>query len=466
MSVFPPRQWAIEHFAHANLGDIRRTKRLTMVAEQAATLSGESIAKTCNGVDAQLEGTYRLLRNEHVIPAHIRRAGFQCTAKKAGDFDEILAIEDTTSLSYKHSVAEALGKLGQPSDKARGWWVHSTLLLDAVTTKTIGLIHQDWWLRPDKLAINDEKESGKWKDASFFTRKYLGEMMAKVISVCDREADIKDYMEDKMRHGERFVVRARHNRKLDNSEDKLFDFLDKQEIIGCYTIDIPQKGIKNKKTGKTVNRPKRTAKLNVKVAKIRINTLEINVVNAEEFGSDEDKLSWTLLTTEPVEKRQEALKIIEIYTARWRVEDFHKAWKTGAGAERLRMTEPDNIERTASILAFVAVRLLQLKEALSISEYLTRKGLINEAGAYEKTRCDKVLAEDEWRLLLYLYPIKSAKKGSAPPLKWAYQSIAKLGGFNNTKRTGIASWLTVWDGWSKLQNMLIGYQAAKNEINA
>ncbi|MCL1124892.1 hypothetical protein [Shewanella surugensis] len=32
--------------------------------------------------------------------------------------------------------------------------------------------------------------------------------------------------------------------------------------------------------------------------------------------------------------------IIDIYTARWRIEDFHKAWKTGAGAERQRMTEP------------------------------------------------------------------------------------------------------------------------------
>lgn len=52
-------------------------------------------------------------------------------------------------------------------------------------------------------------------------------MMPKVISVCDREADIKEYMKDKIHHGERFVVRARHNRKLDNSESKLFDLMDK-----------------------------------------------------------------------------------------------------------------------------------------------------------------------------------------------------------------------------------------------
>ena len=466
MSLFQPKQWSIEHFAHADLGDIRRTNRLTLVAEQMATFSGKSIARTCNGVDAQLEGSYRLIRNKHVIPSIIRRAGFQCSAKKARNFDEILAIEDTTSLSYKHSVAQSLGKLGKTTDKSRGWWVHSTLLLDALTTQTIGLIHQDWWLRPNTADETDEKESGKWADASFFMRKYLGEMMPNVISVCDREADIKDYMAEKIRYEERFVVRAKHNRKLDNTDKKLFEFINEQAIIGSYTIDIPQKGIKHTKTGKCINRPKRKAKLNVKTVKIMINTMEINLVHAEEVGSEDDKLSWTLLTTESVEDLNDALKVIDIYSTRWRVEDFHKAWKTGAGVERLRMIEPDHHERAASMLAFIAVRLLQLKEALTLVVYLKKKGLITQAGTYENTRCDTILETDEWQLLMHLYPYRGMKKGKAPPLKWAYQSIAKMGGFNDTKRTGIASWLTVWEGWSTLQNMLIAYRVGKEVMNA
>ena len=107
MPMFDIKKWAIEHFAHANLGDIRRTQRLTQIAQQFANFSGRSVARACDGVDAKIEGTYRLLRNEHVIPNDIRRAGFQCTAKKVRDFDETLAIEDTTSLSYKHSVESA-----------------------------------------------------------------------------------------------------------------------------------------------------------------------------------------------------------------------------------------------------------------------------------------------------------------------------------------------------------------------
>lgn len=65
---------------------------------------------------------------------------------------------------------------------------------------------------------------------------------------------------------------------------------------------------------------------------------------------------------------------MDIYTAIWRVEDFHKAWETGAGAERQRMTEPKNLERAIPILAFIGVRLLQLREAITIGYYLCKKG--------------------------------------------------------------------------------------------
>ncbi|MEZ9823282.1 IS4 family transposase, partial [Shewanella sp. 10N.286.45.A1] len=65
------------------------------------------------------------------------------------------------------------------TDKSRGWWVHSTLLLDSFTTQTIGLIHQEYWLRPNNPEDADEKESGKWSEASYFCRQRLGDMMSR-----------------------------------------------------------------------------------------------------------------------------------------------------------------------------------------------------------------------------------------------------------------------------------------------
>ena len=73
------------------------------------------------------EGAYRFIRIPNVSAEAIRKAGAMQTVKLAREFPELLAIEDTTSLSYRHQVAEELGKLGTVKDKSRGWWVHSVL---------------------------------------------------------------------------------------------------------------------------------------------------------------------------------------------------------------------------------------------------------------------------------------------------------------------------------------------------
>ena len=466
MSLFNHEQWAADHFGSATLGDKRRTERLKCVASQLAASSGKSLAQTCLGSESTLEGgSYRLVRNENVSPSVIRAAGFEYAAQQAASVDEILALEDTTSLSFKHSVAPSLGKLGKETDTSRGWWVHSVMLLDSHTSRTMGLIHQDWWCRPDKLGDADEKESGKWSNASYFTRQRLKEHMPNVISVCDREADIMCYLADKQSHSERFVVRAKHSRILVDKQ-KLFEHMDAQPVTGGYTITIPQKGVKGSRN-KTKNRPSRTAKLTVKASTVTIKMggqeHQLNVVYAQESSSvqEHEKVSWMLLTSEPIETLQQQLHVIEIYATRWRIEDFHKAWKTGAGVERLRMTSADNLERAASILAFVGVRLLQLREVLTLPIYLRKRGQVEEAKALENQSCSSILEEDEWRILMQHYKPRNHKDKGAPSMKWAYQSIAKLGGFTDTKRTGMASWITVWDGWDELQSQVKGYRVAK-----
>lgn len=263
MSIFNTSQWASEHSNHAALRDKRRTRRLVTLAEQMAAGSGSSIARVCNGEDAKLEGAYRLIRYEKVSPAVIRVAGFKHTVQVVKDVPEILALEYTTSLSYKHSVAPELGKLGKATDKSRGWWVHSVLLLDSYSSRALGLIHQEWWCRHNDSTVADENESGKWSDAAYFTRQRLEETIDKVISVCDREADYMSYLTDQQSHNELFVVRAKHSRKLADSTDKLFPYMDSLAVTGGYTVTIPQKGIKDAQ-GKASNRSARTAKLSIK----------------------------------------------------------------------------------------------------------------------------------------------------------------------------------------------------------
>lgn len=463
--------WAHSMFGAAQIGDKRRTERLVDIASRFAANTGRSAAYACNGQGSLVEGTYRFIRNEKIDASAFRRAAFDTTAAQVIERDEVWLMEDTTSLSFKHGVATKLGKLGKTTDKARGWWAHNSFMIDAATGSTLGLVHQEWWMRPDEADDTTEPESGKWAAASASVRRRFGDQMSKVITVCDREADIFAYLKEKTEKGERFVVRAKHHRKIEQADTRLFSHLATQPELGRYRLDIPQKGMVDSK-GARKNRKARTAELSLHASPVTFNQgskqLTLNAVFAQEKNTvnEEASLCWLLLTSEPVETYKQAMKIIYIYTQRWRVEDYHKAWKTGAGAERQRMTEPENLERMVSILAFVAVRLMQLRECLTFAAQLRARGLKEQAEAIESQPCTNVLTQDEWRIL-YLnankrggrYPKKLPKE--VPTLKWAYQAIAKLGGFYDSKRTGIASWTTMWLGWDKLQDMLSGYYLSK-----
>ena len=76
---------------------------------------------------------------------------------------------------------------------------------------------------------------------------------------------------------------------------------------------------------------------------------------------EEDPIEWLLLTTHPVRSLEDATLVLRGYAARWRVEEFHKAWKTGAcNVEDTQLRDRESIVKWATILATVAIRILRL----------------------------------------------------------------------------------------------------------
>ena len=462
----PPDQWAELTFGCANLSDKRRTARLVQVATDLSEHTGSSLAASCEGDLASVEGAYRLMENEHVEPETIAESGFQATAHAAKDSELLLALEDSTTLGYKHSVRSKLGDLGGPENsKTKGIWAHSVMLLDAETEQTVGLIDQQRWIRDDedrgkkhqrKQRPYEEKESFKWQQSSENLERRLSDQMAKTISVCDREADIFEYVQYKLDHNQRFVVRATQNRILIGEDQLLFDALAAEPVLGKYTITVPQRG----------GRKKRKATLQVKSKKVtiqspqrpggRLQPVTVNILSAQEINNDnEDKLCWILLTTETVESFADCRAVLRFYELRWRIEEFHKAWKSGAGVERLRMQCPDNLQRMAVILMFVAVRLLQIREALMLP--YTRKG---DKTWNERTPASKVVNDEEWKVL-WITQENTPLPKKVPTLTWLFHTIAKLGGWCDSKRTGIPGWQVVWEGWAKLQDRVLTYRLTR-----
>ncbi|MBO9497436.1 IS4 family transposase, partial [Thalassotalea sp. G20_0] len=403
----PPQQWAEQTFGCADLGDKRRTKRLVQVAGDLSANTGSSLAASCSGNLAAVEGAYRLIENEAVEPDAIAEAGFQATVIAANNSRLILAIEDSTTLSYKHSARSELGDIGGPKNSiSKGLWAHSVMLLDADSERTIGLIDQQRWIRDDeergkkhqrKQRPYEEKESFKWQRSAENIEHRLGDQIAKVISVCDREADIYEYIQHRLTNARRFVVRATQNRILIDDDRLLFDALAEESVIGSYTVNVPQRGgrkareatLQVKKKTVTIQSPQRPGG--------RMAPITVNILMAEEVEVDtEDRLRWILLTSEAVDTFDDCRIVLRFYELRWRIEEFHKAWKTGAGVERLRLLCAGNIQRLAVILMFVAVRLLQIREALVLPYRRKQK---DDKAWNEKTPANRVVSDEEWKVL-------------------------------------------------------------------
>lgn len=464
-SLLNPQVWSREVFSHCQVKDKRRSERLIKLGGQLAAHSGKSVPQSCQGDKVVQVGAYRLARNKHVSAQSIIDGGCQYTAQKASSHSCLLAIEDSTTLSYKHQVKSDVGDLGgKANSSAQGIWVHSVLLVNAHSGQTVGLVDQQTWVRPpDERGMRHQrrerayadKESYKWQQASQEVQRRLGSLMERVISVCDREADIFEYLHFKCRQGERFIVRAAQDRAVlveSEQQDKLFDVVRRDgQAHGQIKIQIPQRGGRKGRQATlslysvcvTLARPRHRNKAEA----ASLEAIVMHAVLAEE--SEPGGLSWLLLTREPIATSAQVKAILRYYGLRWRIEEFHKAWKTGAGVERLRMSQGGNLLRMAAILAFIAVRLLQLRESLDDPDHA-------------QTPCDQVLDVMEWRLLWVSTERKKQLPSQAPPLSWAYLALAKLGGFTDTKRTGKASWLTLWMGWTQLAERVQGYRLARN----
>jgi len=397
-----------------------------------------------------------LLRNPDIESSDIAEGGFQATATRAEGAGTLLALEDSTSLMFRHGASDELGPLSnQAAGRKRGFMVHSVLLVAAQSGQTVGLIEQSRWLRSTahygqkqqrKSRDYQKKESRKWEQASQAMSQRLGSLMADTISVCDRESDIYEYLAYKQAQAQRFVLRAAHDRRLAETDDTLLDTIEACQAGGHYRVSIPQKG----------GRRARTAKMALSYATVTCRApercqsgspaLTLNVVYCRETGkpSSGPGLRWVLLTSEPVTSAEQARQIVGYYEQRWQIEEYHKAWKSGGTqVEKQRMQSADNLERMAVILSFIAVRLLQMREA------------VLEPSEAKHIPCSQLLQPMEWQILWWQQE-KRCVPDAIPSLYWAYYALARLGGWYDSKRTGRVGWPALWEGWYRLEALIEG----------
>jgi hypothetical protein len=464
MKIQDSNIWSNQVFGGCDLGDPRRLARLIRYAGEQASAPDCSTSKVCRGDKAAEEASYRFLRNEHVKASAIDEGVFRHTAKSCEGIKTILAIQDTTTIDVRHDpLRQDLKERGCPT----GWVVHSSLAVDGETGYLFGLLDQERWIRPTirpgkkKRAERayEEKESFKWQRSLDNIEKRVKDLPT-VITVCDREADIYEFLYEHNVRKNRYVIRASFNRRTQNGT--LFDEFENLPLLGFKKIVIGQRGESRQALQKPrPARKMREAELEIRAGEIEIlspmnhinnqsRKLKINTILVKEINnqSEDKSVLWRLFTSEEVNNFESVKKIISYYEKRWLIEEFHKCWKSGCLIEKRSLQSLETLERFYALSAPIAVRLLQLQQITDLED--------------SKTTCEEFLTEEEWECLSAHQATDKKVPKNAPSGRWAYYAIARLGGWSDSKRTGRVGWKTMWDGWNILSEMVRGWRLAKS----
>ena len=93
--------WAAKELQYADLGDVRLNKRLVKIVEDLATHPNASVTEaTEDWSDAK--ATYRFWQNKQIRASDIIEAQQMGVVERIKNHDIVLAIQDTTDLSFSH----------------------------------------------------------------------------------------------------------------------------------------------------------------------------------------------------------------------------------------------------------------------------------------------------------------------------------------------------------------------------
>lgn len=440
-------QWAEETFGRVRLGDERLSNRLVKIATAVAAQPGGTVTSTMP-TSAEKEGAFRFLENQRVDACAVGDAVYEATAINCASERRVFVAVDQTDLTFVDR--KQLRGLGPDSTRMcptlSSTQVMNSLALDE-TGVAIGLLDQQWWLRPQERAPHwkqdkrpaEERESWNWIRATEASSRQLHRAApgCQPWFLCDRGADMSALLKKAVDQNWLVTVRASHDRALDRGGRRahLFSTMRRQPSQGRVEIHVPR----------SEKRLARVATCEVRVlpaARVRLGRStyrRLTAVQLREVGHKpigQELISWTLWTTFPVQTLQDALTVIRGYTFRWRIEEVHRTWKSGAcNVERSQLRSYEAIRRWATILAAVSTRIERLKR-------LSR----------EQPDLDALteLSRDEIDAAIMLTKTKRWTVGDSMNLKEAVRLVAMVGGYMGRKGDGPPGSITLRRGLDRV----------------
>ena len=444
-----PVDWAEQEFGGCKLPDARLQERLLTLARDFFARPTCSIPQACAS-RARTKAAYRFFDHKKTTMDVLLEPHILATEERVRAESIVLAVQDTTALNYTaHAATEGLGPIGSNPEGAQGLKLHSTFAFNTEGTP-LGFLDVQCWARdPDDFGKKvrrhrtpiEEKESYKWitsyrETASAQTR--CPETM--LVSVGDRESDIYELFEEaaKTTNGPKLLVRAAHNRKLKDEQERLWETVESRPVDGIQVVAVPRRG----------NRGAREAHLAIRHAAVSVvapvdrtgPAIAVWAVLAREQEAPDGvtPLEWMLLTTVPVTDFGQATERLMWYTRRWGIEVLHRTLKSGCRIEQRQLGQADRLEACLAVDLVVAWRIYHL---------------IKLGREVPDAPCTVYFEEAEWKALMVFTTKNPVPPKKPPTLREAIRLVATLGGFLGRKGDGEPGTQTTWIGLQRLDDI-------------
>lgn len=444
----------VREFEGACLGDVRRQNRLKALAQALAADPSASFPKAMK-THAELEATYRFLRNDAVSLDGILAGHYEQTAERAASEKVVLAVHDTTIFKFE-GERKGLG----PAHGGQGFYGHFTLLVvPGEARKPLGIIALQKWMRVEGGQEKKEKKSGqsfeaaRWKQGAALAEERVAGGCS-LVHVMDREGDSYDLWATLVAEDSRFVIRNSRNRVLEGG-GLLIDEVARAKTVVRREVKLSRrvKSLPDKRK-QAQSREGRTTRLGLSGRTVSISrpvqchedlpeTLVINFVHVKELRPKRghEPVEWMLATTEPIDTPAQIERVVDMYRARWGIEEYFKALKTGCEYETRQLESDQTLTNALAIFVPIAWQLLLLRSLARRSARASAKEALTSA------QIEVLVATSEGKL----------RKN--PTLRQALLAVAALGG--HIKNNGEPGWLVLGRGLQYLLVLEKGWKAAK-----
>jgi hypothetical protein len=445
----------------AEFGDARLSRRLGKIVETVQGAPDRSFPSLFD--DGQLEGAYRFFNNEAVTPEGILQPHVAATVARMAAEPVALVVHDTSTMSFDPDGARR--GLGRVRSAGQAFFAHVSLALSGDGTRMpLGVVALSHHVRKDaekkkklKTKNNHDNEHARWGQ-QITAIATLGVDRFRVVNVMDREADDFALFAQLIGGTDRFVIRLAHNRSLADNDDG-FEKL-AQAVTHIHAITEREVPLSRRPAGSRSPQQKRIhpvregrlAKLAFGATTVVLRrpssqpktlpqTLSVNVVRVWEVDTakGETPVEWVLLTTEPIADAEQILQVVDWYRARWVIEEFFKAIKTGCAYDTRQFETLEGLLNVLATFLPVAWRLLLMRTQLRIAPEAMATTVLPKA------------------MLAVLRVFTRIKLPAQPTVRDALLAVAALGG--HQKNNGDPGWITLARGYEKLRTLTQGAAA-------